>query len=207
MPRRLTNWRGLWSVKRWRWSPSEQLLRRLAHSTPSCVKRSLRFSGTRSINQYGSREVSNIACEIPGIEGLWVAPWGSYVEILDDEGLPVHPGEEGNIVVVTCLTNYAMPLLRYWIGDRGALLPEPTPGGSGLQILKHVSGRNVDVFRTRDETLVDGEYFTHLLYFQPWVWKFQVIQKGYEHLVFKVVEEMGMPLAANWRTSLPRRGG
>ena len=27
--------------------------------------------------------------------------------------------------------------------------------------------------------------------FRPWVWKFQVIQKGYEHLVFKVVRRDG----------------
>ena len=149
-----------------------------------------RVFGCRVYNQYGSREVSDIACEIPGAEGLWVAPWGNYVEILDDEGMPARLGEEGNIVV-TCLTNYAMPLLRYWIGDRGALMPEPASGGSGLQFLKHVSGRNVDVFRTRNHTLVDGEYFTHLLYFRPWVWKFQVIQKDYEQLLFRVVRTNG----------------
>ena len=143
-------------------------------------------------NLYGSREVSDIACEVPGIDGLWVAPWGNFVEILDDQGMPVPPGEEGNIVV-TCLTNYAMPLLRYRIGDRGALAPDQTPGGSGYQILRHVSGRSVDVFRTRDQTLVDGEYFTHLLYFRPWVAKFQVVQKSHEQIVFKVVRVNGEP--------------
>jgi phenylacetate-coenzyme A ligase PaaK-like adenylate-forming protein len=104
----------------------------------------------------------------------------------------VHPGQEGNIVV-TCLTNYAMPLLRYWIGDRGALMPDHTRSGHGLQILKQVSGRNVDVFRTRDQTLVDGEYFTHLLYFRPWVWKFQVVQRSPEQVLFKVVGANGEP--------------
>jgi phenylacetate-CoA ligase len=137
-------------------------------------------------NLYGSREVSDIACELPGIKGLWVAPWGNYVEILDDEEQPVAAGQEGNIVI-TCLTNYAMPLIRYWIGDRGALVGKEKSG----QILQHVSGRNVDVFRTRDQTLVDGEYFTHLLYFRPWVWKFQVIQRSYERVLFRVVPTNG----------------
>jgi phenylacetate-CoA ligase len=54
-------------------------------------------------------------------------------------------------------------------------------------VLLHVSGRNVDVFRRSDATLVDGEYFTHLLYYRPWVWKFQVVQKAHAHVVFKVV--------------------
>src|SRR5689334_14221372 len=126
--------------------------------------------GCHVYNRYGSREVSDIACELPGASGLWVAPWGNYVEILDDEARPVPPGEEGNIVV-TCLTNYAMPLVRYWIGDRGALAQTSrigqTDGEAGPQFLKHVFGRNVDAFRTRDQALIDGEYFTHLLYFRP----------------------------------------
>lgn len=176
-------------------------------------------------NLYGSREVGDIACELPGIQGLWVAPWGSFVEIVDEAGQPVAPGTEGNILV-TCLTNYAMPLLRYWIGDRGALLPQPPSAGrpvglessssskanegskrgsersaivecqglgSRIQVLHHVSGRNVDVFRTRDQTLVDGEYFTHLLYQRPWVWKFQVVQKNYDQVVFKIVAVNGKP--------------
>jgi phenylacetate-CoA ligase len=143
-------------------------------------------------NLYGSREVSDIACEVPGSDGLWVAPWSNYVEILDEQGVPVSPGDEGNIVV-TSLTNYAMPLLRYWIGDRGALRPDTGEGSLGGQVLKHVSGRNVDVFRTRDQTLIDGEYFTHLLYFRPWVSKFQVVQKSVEQVLFKVVRANGEP--------------
>ena len=149
--------------------------------------------GCEVYNLYGSREVSDIACELPGLNGLWVAPWGNFVEIVDDAGRPVPPGTEGNIVV-TCLTNYAMPLLRYWIGDRGSLLPDDTVAGHpGTQALQHVSGRSVDVFRTRDETRVDGEYFTHLLYFRPWVRKFQVVQKAREHVLFKCVRANGGP--------------
>jgi phenylacetate-CoA ligase len=146
-----------------------------------------RIFGCEVYNLYGSREVSDVACEIPGAPGLWVAPWGNYVEVVDDKGAPVPPGTDGHLLI-TCLTNYAMPLIRYQIGDRGALLP-PQAGEPHLpgQVLKHVSGRNVDAFRTRDGTLVDGEYFTHLLYFRSWVWKFQVIQKQPEHVLFKIM--------------------
>lgn len=142
-------------------------------------------------NLYGSREVSDIAWELPGLNGLWAPPWANYIEIVDEEGAPVPAGKEGNIVV-TCLTNYAMPLVRYWIGDRGALLPSDETA-KGVQMLSHVSGRTVDIFRRNDQTLVDGEYFTHLLYFRPWVWKFQVVQKSYTHILFKVVSTNGKP--------------
>lgn len=141
-------------------------------------------------NLYGSREVSDIAWELPGREGLWVAPWANFIEIVDDQGRPVPAGTEGNILV-TSLTNYAMPMVRYRIGDRGALMPGLESGQA--QVLKNISGRDVDVFRTSNQTLVDGEYFTHLLYFRPWVRQFQVIQKKPDHLVFKVISGHGKP--------------
>src|ERR1051326_611286 len=142
-------------------------------------------------NLYGSREVSDMAWELPGLKGLWAPPWANYIEIVDEKGAAVPAGTEGNIVV-TSLTNYAMPLVRYYIGDRGALLPEEE-SPQGVQMLSHVSGRTVDIFRRNDQTLVDGEYFTHLLYFRPWVWKFQVVQKSYTHILFKVVSTNGKP--------------
>jgi phenylacetate-CoA ligase len=149
--------------------------------------------GCEVYNLYGSREVSDIACELPGLEGLWVAPWNNFVEIVDDAGHPVPPGAEGNILV-TSLTNYAMPLLRYAIGDRGALLPDNTlVEQPGTQVLQRVSGRNVDMFRTRDQTLIDGEYFTHLLYFRPWIRTFQVVQTASERILFKCVRANGGP--------------
>jgi phenylacetate-CoA ligase len=142
-------------------------------------------------NLYGSREVSDIAWELPGTKGLWAPPWANFIEIVDEQGMPAPEGTEGNIVV-TCLTNYAMPLVRYWIGDRGALLPRQATS-AGIQVLNHVSGRTVDVFRRSDRTLVDGEYFTHLLYFRPWVWKFQVVQKSPAHILFKIVSGQAEP--------------
>ncbi len=152
-----------------------------------------RVFGCPIYNLYGSREVSIIGCELPGMEGLWVPPWGTYVEIVDDHGQPVPTGVAGNIVV-TCLTNYAMPLVRYWIGDRGALVRDAIAGESrSAQVLQFVSGRNVDMFRTRDQKLVDGEYFTHLLYFRSWVRTFQVIQKAHEHILFRIVSTNGRP--------------
>jgi phenylacetate-CoA ligase len=134
-------------------------------------------------NRYGSREVGLIAGERPGVDGLWVAPWNVIIEVVDQDGRPVPPGTDGEILV-TSLVNYSMPLLRYRIGDRGVLAPGGARGG---QILSRVLGRNVDAFRRRDGTLVDGEYFTHLLYFRDWVEKFQFVQTTYEEVLLRIV--------------------
>jgi phenylacetate-CoA ligase len=149
----------------------------------------------RVFNRYGSREVGDVACERPGFEGLWVAPWGTYVEIVDDDDNPVPPGVEGNILV-TSLGNYAMPLIRYKIGDRGALAAE-SQGQKTIQILEKVSGRITDNFKTKDGKIVPGEYFIHLLGVvlnKGGIEKFQLIQKDYDLIVLKlVVDELEKP--------------
>ncbi|HVX40284.1 MAG TPA: hypothetical protein VHB25_11990 [Gemmatimonadaceae bacterium] len=137
-------------------------------------------------NYYGSREAGLIATELPGAPGLWVPPWAQYIEVIDAQGAPCPPGVEGELVV-TCLANAAMPLLRYRIGDRGALLPDD----GGVQRLASVSGRVVDIFRCADGGAVDGEFFTHLLYGRPWVQKFQFIQRSYERIELRVVRSAG----------------
>jgi phenylacetate-coenzyme A ligase PaaK-like adenylate-forming protein len=140
-------------------------------------------------NQYGSREVGSIACEVPGSSGLWIAPWNCYVEVIDSDGSVVCDGTEGEIVV-TCLSNFAMPLIRYRIGDRGSLLPrESGPHPLPSQILEHVNGRTVDAFRLRDGTIVDGCYVIMLLFFHDWIKTYQVIQKREDWIVFRFVIE------------------
>ncbi len=134
-------------------------------------------------NRYGSREVSDIACERPDFEGLWVAPWCNYIEIVDDNDNLVPEGTEGNILV-TSLTNYAMPLIRYKIGDIGSLSHDHP----SEQVFKHISGRNVDMFVAQDGTLVDGEYFTHLFYFKDWVKQFQIIQETSSKIAIKIIK-------------------
>jgi phenylacetate-CoA ligase len=140
----------------------------------------------RVFNRYGSREVGDIASECEAHAGLHVFPSGNYVEIVDDQGHPLPNGEEGNILV-TNLYNYAMPLIRYYIGDRGVLSrSDRCACGRQGQILERISGRNVEMFRKKDGTLVDGLFFNHFLYYKEWVQKFQVVQKDYERVVFKI---------------------
>jgi len=64
-----------------------------------------------------------------------------FVEILDDNNLPVNDGQEGK-VVVTSLYNKAMPFVRYELGDRAILKKEK----KGLyQVLESVKGRTNDI--------------------------------------------------------------
>jgi phenylacetate-CoA ligase len=133
-------------------------------------------------NRYGSREVGNIACEEPNIDGLVITD-DVFVEIVDENGNKCEDGVEGEIIV-TSLINHAMPLIRYKIGDRGVL----NTSKYDFPILEKVSGRNVNMFRTKDNKLIDGEYFTHLLYHIEWIKKFQIIQKDYDLIEVKLIK-------------------
>lgn len=92
------------------------------------------------INEYGAAELDIIALEDP--EGKWqVNAETIYVEILDDNNNPLPLGEEGKIVV-TALYNKAHPMIRYEVGDRGALAENST---AKYPILKKLTGRTNDI--------------------------------------------------------------
>jgi phenylacetate-CoA ligase len=139
-------------------------------------------------NRYGSTEFGTIACERPGCEGLWVPPWTIYLEIVDNHSNPVPNGTEGNILV-TSLSNYAMPLIRYRVGDRGVLSSITTSKGSTSgQILQDILGRDNDIFVTREGAIIHASYFAILLYFRDWIKRYQVIQKSYCKVIFRIVK-------------------
>jgi phenylacetate-CoA ligase len=148
-----------------------------------------RVFGCPVYNRYGARETGLIACEIPGYQGLWINPWTVHVEIVDPSGAPVADGVEGEIVV-TSMANFAMPLIRYRIGDRGVLAPPGSgPHPLASRVLERVTGRTNDVFRVRDGGIVAGQFFIYLMYLRPWVRAFQVVQKSVDWILFRVVLE------------------
>ena len=142
---------------------------------------------TKVINQYGSREVGDIAVECRKQEGLHIFEDTQYIEVLDENIEPKNGGI--GEVYITNLTNFSMPLIRYKIGDTARITDKKCSCGRGFRLLENVTGRITDHFIRKDGTIIHGEYFTHLFYFKDWVKKFQVVQKDYDLVVCKVVLE------------------
>ncbi len=95
--------------------------------------------GIPVVNEYGASELDLIAFENP--DGDWqVNAETLFVEILDEQNIPVENGVEGKIVI-TSLYNKAHPFIRYEIGDRGILDKKSTPK---KPILKKLLGRTND---------------------------------------------------------------
>ena len=134
---------------------------------------------------YGSREVGAIAGECSvGRQHVFIM--NNMVEILDDANRLAGDTEEGRIVV-TNLHNYSFPMIRYDIGDIGAMRFDRCACGSSLPVLEKLIGRVTDHFRLRGGGFVHGEYFTHLFYFRDWIEQFQVDQVEYNHIRISVV--------------------
>jgi phenylacetate-CoA ligase len=94
---------------------------------------------TPVIDTYSAQEVGAIAHQCPEHEHYHVQAEAVMVEVVDDRGSACVQGQVGQ-VVVTPLFNYAMPLLRYQLGDY-AEVGEPCACGRGLPVLKRVLGR------------------------------------------------------------------
>jgi len=137
-------------------------------------------------NRYGSREVGDIACNCEKNQGLHIIPDIHYIEILDEQGREVKPGERGEIVV-TLLTNYTMPLIRYKIGDRSILSEIECSCGRGFPLLKKVEGRVRSVFKNKQGDFIDGGVFVSLFYFRENIKQFQVIQESLEQITITLV--------------------
>lgn len=74
------------------------------------------------------------------------------LRVVREDGSTAEVGETGRILL-TSLTNEAMPFINYELGDRGAL-GEPCPCGRGFPTLDRVEGRTDEVLEGRDGRFV-----------------------------------------------------
>jgi len=88
---------------------------------------------------YSSTDAGYMALQCPEHTHYHVQSEGVLLEVLDAQGKPCGPGAIGRVVVTT-LQNFAMPLIRYEIGDYAEVGP-PCPCGRGLPVLNRILGR------------------------------------------------------------------
>jgi phenylacetate-CoA ligase len=134
----------------------------------------------KAYNTYGCREVMLIAAECEHRNGLHINADHLLVELAKPEHGTLDPntGE----VVITDLSNYGMPLLRYVNGDMATAATTPCPCGRGLPLLARVDGRVLDLIRTSDGHTLPGEFFPALMGTIGGVAGFQLVQRQLDRL-------------------------
>jgi phenylacetate-CoA ligase len=138
-------------------------------------------------NRYGCEEVSLIACECEKHEGLHINSDCLLVEIINDHGAPCTPGEPGR-VVVTDLTNRAMPIIRYEVGDMAAWSTTSCSCGRTLPLLSKIEGRIADYVVTASGSYISGISLTENFAVQvPGVAQMQIVQEAVDEFTFNIV--------------------
>ncbi len=122
---------------------------------------------------YGSSELGGMACDCDERDGLHVFMDLFVIEVLRD-GHPVRDGERGQIVV-TDLSNRAMPLIRYQIGDVGRMTQEPCACGRSTPRL-FIDGRLEDTIVNSNGQMITSDQVTDLVYRHHWVDAFQLLE-------------------------------
>ncbi len=132
--------------------------------------------GVPIVHNYTTAETGWLALQCPSSDAFHVQSEVCLVEVLDDAGAQVAPGEVGR-VVVTPLHNFAMPLLRYEIGDR-AEWGAPCACGRGLPVLTRIAGRILDVLTLPDGRVRRTDFNQYRLSKIAAVREYQMVQRS-----------------------------
>jgi len=146
--------------------------------------------GCEVYDYYSGRDTTFHAGECSAHSGYHMAVENAVVEFLKNNE-PVAPGELGKMII-TDLENYAMPFIRYEIGDLGMLSTETCSCGRTLPLLKEISGRIRDIIVTKDGKYLTGAFISTLFYDNKGrtkgIQQYQFIQKTKEHAILKIVK-------------------
>lgn len=137
---------------------------------------------------YSCQEFGYIATECPDEPCYHVVAENVLVEILDDNGAPVKPGETGQ-VVITSFYNYAMPFIRYALGDVATAGPELCRCGRTLPVIAEVDGRTRHAFVFKDGSRVWPRLWNFQVSDFVACREFQLVQLDHENIEFRYVPD------------------
>ncbi|MDP2028513.1 MAG: hypothetical protein Q8K12_02635 [Thiobacillus sp.] len=167
--------------------------------TDSQRQRMQQAFGCKVFNQYGSREIPNIACECR-LGNMHVFTDMVYLESVAQEKAA---DENDNRLLVTSLTNRLMPMIRYDIGDSGRLLDGECGCGLPFPLMEMGMCRQNDLIHTRRGKTLYPSYFNHLLDGQTQIHQYQWVQHDLDRLALNLVA--AHPLDAETLASLHAR--
>jgi phenylacetate-CoA ligase len=168
--------------------PTLRLVRTMAERLDPDLRRECQETlGVPLVDCYGAQEGGFIAIQCPEYAHYHVQSEMNLVEVLREDGAPCQPGETGR-VVITPLHAFAMPFLRYELGDY-AEVGEPCPCGRGLPVLRQIYGRKKETL-----TLPSGErrysiFASSVFDSLGAVIQYQVVQKSPTVLEVRIVAE------------------
>jgi len=150
---------------------------------------------------YVATETGLIAVERRYGEGYGVVRWDVVVELLNDDGEMVREGEVGNVVVTT-LSNRAMPLIRYaGLADYSSFKPGC---GNDPATLSVVYGRKIERLECRDGSTVNPYLLEVIMASIEGIGQYQIVQHSLDEIEVLYVplkEKTGVPVSPDTRSA------
>lgn len=135
-----------------------------------------RFFGVPTADLYGGRDSGFVAHDCP--QGTrHICEEDIIVEVLDDDGQPAPEGAIGELVI-THLATGDFPLIRYRVGDRGALGPASCPCGRSLRALECIEGRQNDLLLGRGGRVMHHTGISNVIKDVPGLLNYRVVQES-----------------------------
>lgn len=145
----------------------------------------------RVFDHYGSNEVTSLAYECE-MGRKHITEEHVVLETVDDAGDPVF--EKPGRILVTDLDNFAMPFIRYDIGDMGVITREPCPCGRQHLVLKSLEGRVQDLLRARNGRVLSAMFFISRFSGLKGIQNYQIVQRSWNEIDLHYVAENSMAL-------------
>jgi len=140
-------------------------------------------------NLYGQGERLASASECLCHNGLHIFPFYGVVEVVN-RGKPVANG--GGTVLLTTLTNYAMPLIRYEVGDIAEITRNECKCNRTWRMLSKVLGKRREFVTTPKGRVVHGELLTRVVMENKWIRECQFMQEKDGLLRWRIVPKNDM---------------
>jgi phenylacetate-CoA ligase len=138
---------------------------------------------------YGCFEFNLVAWECPATGELHVCDDGLVLEVLRPDGSPAREGEWGE-VVGTALHSFAMPLIRYRLGDLAVQGAPVCSCGQPFATIREILGRTMDYFvMPSGRRIHPFELVPILTEGVGWVKQQQLIQERRDLIVLRVVAD------------------
>jgi len=135
---------------------------------------------------YMSNEFNVIAWQCKETGELHTCDDGIILEVLKD-GRPAAAGEQGE-VVGTNLHSFAMPFIRYRLGDIVTRGSETCKCGRPFSTIRAVEGRMVDYFPLPDGRVFHPWKILPILYDKArWIRQYQIVQERKDRIVLRAV--------------------
>jgi len=136
-------------------------------------------------NTYGSHEFKLLAWECRETGELHACDDGMILEVLT-KNRPAASGERGE-VVGTNLHSFAMPFIRYRLGDIVTRGSETCPCGKPFATIQAIQGRMIDYFPLPNGKMFHPYEIVSLVNENSWIQQYRLVQEREDRISLQVV--------------------